>query len=84
MGSPTVRFCVVAVAQFDDESVLANVRGDALQLEGLETGPSEEGSVGRGEFAETLGEVLVGEARHDGVLLCARYLVRSVLANRLV
>ena len=60
--SPAVRVCVVVVAQLDDERVLADVGGDALELEGLEAGPTKEGGVGGCKFPEGLGNVLVGIA----------------------
>ena len=60
--SPAVRVCVVVVAQLDDERVLADVGGDALELEGLEAGPTKEGGVGGCKFPEGLGDVLVGIA----------------------
>ncbi len=60
--SPAVRVGVVVVAQLDDEGVLADVGGDALELEGLEAGPTKEGGVGGCKFPEGLGNVLVGIA----------------------
>lgn len=73
------------VAELDEEGVLADVGGEALELEGLEAGPAEEVGVGGGELAEVLCEVFVGVADGGGGgLLDAGELACGVLADGLV
>ena len=70
------------VAELDEDSVLADVRREALQLEGLETGPADESRVRGDELAEALDKAFV---IHSGRgLLCRRELRRSMLADRFV
>ena len=52
-----------AVAEFDEERVLADVGGDAFELEGLEARPAEEARVRGDEFAEAFNERFVIHAR---------------------
>lgn len=76
---PTVGLCVSGGAELDEEGVLADVGGDALELERLETGPPEERGVCGGELPQAFGNV-VAPAR----LLHGRDLVGGVLADDFV
>ena len=49
---PTMRIRVITVAQLNEQSVLAYVRGNTFELESLEASPSEEGIVCRREFSK--------------------------------
>lgn len=60
-NAPTMRFSVVGSVQLDHQCILANVGGEAFELQSLESSPSEEGSVRRREFAEVLGEVFASK-----------------------
>ena len=80
--SPTMRLDMIMEAQFDKQCVLPNVGGDALELEGLEACPAEEGGVSRCELAEVLRQLLVAVATGGGASL--GYLSSSVLADGLV
>jgi hypothetical protein len=73
----------VIILKFNEQGVLTNVGGDALELEGLEAGPAKKGSVRRSEFPKALGDILVigGPLR---LLFRAGHLSSSVLADRLV
>lgn len=67
---------------------MTNVGGEAFELESLEDGPTDEVCVGRGEFAEIFGEILIGEVgrRSDGngMLFGSSELIRSVPTKELV
>lgn len=63
------RVRVRAVVELDEEGVLADVGGHALQLEGLEACPAEERRVCGGKLAEAFDDVVV-QTRAHGVLFC--------------
>lgn len=75
----TVGLEVRSGGQLDEEGVLADVGGDTLELESLETGPSEQCGVCGGELAQAFRDVLSTIAR--SWLFHGRDLVCSVLAN---
>lgn len=60
-----------SVVEVDEKSLLANVGGNTLDLEGLEAGPVHQRCVCRSEFTKVLRYVLV-HARSHGLLLCRR------------
>ena len=73
--------CVVV--ELDEEGVVADVGGHALELEGLEAGPAEEAGVCGHVFAETLDEAVVVYHARAG-LFGGRDLGDGVLADRLM
>lgn len=81
---PLVSFWVVLVVELDKERVLANIGRDALELESLETSPSKESVVGRGELAKILCNVLIGVAVGGGICRDLLDLSSGVLADGLV
>jgi len=78
----TVGFGVRGRFQLDEESVLADVGGDAFQLEGLEAGPPEQCGVCGSEFPQSFCDILAPVARRW--LLHGRDLVRGMLADNFV
>lgn len=83
-GEAEERLGVGVISELDEEAVLADVGGHALELECLEAGPAEEGRVGGGELAEVLDEILIRVRGAHGLLLCAGELGSSMLADGLV
>ena len=63
---------------------MADVRGHAFELEGLEADPAEESGVLGGEAAEELCDVLVRVVGAHGLLLCRGHLRDGVLAEGFV
>ena len=70
------------VAELDEERVLADVGGHAIELEPLEACPAEKGGVRGDVFAEALDEAFVVDAGTR--LLRGRDLRRGMLADGLV
>ncbi len=70
--------------ELDEERRLAHVGGHALELEGLEARPAEEGRVLGSEAAEQLCDVLVRVISAERLLLRRGHLRHRVLADRFV
>lgn len=73
----------VAVVEFDQEGVLADIGGHPLELERLEAGPAEKRGVAGHELPEALDEALVHRAGAR-LLFRRRDLRDGVLADGLV
>ncbi len=73
----------MAVVEFDQEGVLADVRGHPLELERLEAGPAEKGGVCGHKLPEALDEAVVHSAGAR-LLFRRRDLRDGVLADGLV
>lgn len=71
------------IIEFNDESLLTNVCGDALQLKSLENGPVEKFLVSGGEFPQALDQILI-VLTTDWLLLRGRKLRSRMLADRFV
>lgn len=71
------------VGKLDQEDVLADVGGDALQLESLEASPAKQWSMARAEFSEALDETLIGQAGTSH-MFGGRHLRCGMLADRLM
>ena len=63
---------------------MAHIGGHTSELEGLEAGPAEEGSVLGGKAAEELCDVFVRVVGAHGLLLCRGHLGDGVLAEGFV
>lgn len=72
---------MITIVELNKKSVLSDVGGNSLKLEGLEPCPTEERCVRRGEVTQVLCEILVPE-RGESLLLCPSHLRCRVLANR--
>lgn len=75
-----MRLRVILIVKFDEEGTLAEIGGYAFELEGLESCPTEECGMCRGEITEILGEVFVSIGR-ESLLFCAGHLSSHVLAD---
>jgi hypothetical protein len=76
--------CLVTAAvvrKLDEETVLADVGWQLLDLKSLEGRPTQEALVGGSEPPKVLRDVLVGVARAHRLLLQSGNLSRGVLAN---
>ena len=71
------------VIELNDESLLANVGRDTLQLKSLENGPIEEFLMSGSEFPQVLDHALIVVASH-WLLLGSGDLRSGVLANHFV
>ena len=67
------------VIELNNESLLTDVCGDALQLKGLENGPIEKFLMSGGKFPQVLDHGLIVR-----LLLCGRDLRSGVLTDRFV
>jgi hypothetical protein len=57
----------MVITQLDEESVLPNISRDTLELKGLKSSPSEQGSVSGGKFSERFGEIFVSISVSSGI-----------------
>jgi len=71
------------VIKLNDESLLTNVGGDALELKSLENGPIEKFLMSGGKFPQVLGHVLV-VITADRLLPGSRELRSGMLTDRFV
>lgn len=78
-----MRLRVILIVELNKEGALSDVGRNALQLEGLESRPTEQSVMCRSEITEVLGEILVSEGG-EGLLLCARQLGCCMLADSAV
>lgn len=61
---PTKRVSGGAISKLDKQCMLSDIGWHTLQLEGLETRPSEQRSMSRCKFAKTLYDVFVDANAH--------------------
>lgn len=71
------------VIKLNDKSLLTDIGGDALQLEGLENGPIEKVLMSGGEFPQILDHALIVVSA-QWLLLGSRDLGSGMLADRFV